>query len=124
MSLTWGKCDNGWICEEHPDLPWRMTTAAGRVCRARIPRATSGSSQLVRSARAVTAHKVLSSPLTGFGILGRQRCEPPEWTSRMFRSLWVIRARRRQSGMPGESGEGDGRSWRFREGVGTGTARR
>ena len=22
MRLTCGKCDNGWICEEHPDLPW------------------------------------------------------------------------------------------------------
>ena len=38
MRLTCGKCDNGWICEEHPDFSrGRMTTAAGRVCRARIP---------------------------------------------------------------------------------------
>ena len=41
MRLTCGKCDNGWICEEHPDL-----RRAG-VCRARTPRATSASSQLV-----------------------------------------------------------------------------
>ena len=22
MRLTCGKCDNGWICEEHPERPW------------------------------------------------------------------------------------------------------
>ena len=56
MRLTCGKCDNGWICESIPTSRGRMTTAAGRVCRARTPRATSASSQLVWSARAATAH--------------------------------------------------------------------
>ena len=35
MRLTCGKCDNGWICEEHPTSRGRMMTAAGRVCRAK-----------------------------------------------------------------------------------------
>jgi hypothetical protein len=35
MRLTCGKCDNGWIREEHPDLPWPHDDAAGPVCRAR-----------------------------------------------------------------------------------------
>ena len=29
MSLTCGKCDNGWICEEHPDLPWPHDDCGG-----------------------------------------------------------------------------------------------
>ena len=29
MRLTCGKCDNGWICEEHPDLPWPHDDCGG-----------------------------------------------------------------------------------------------
>jgi len=29
MRLTRGKCDNGWICEEHPDLPWPHDDCGG-----------------------------------------------------------------------------------------------
>ena len=29
MRLTCGKCDNGWICEEHPDQPWPHQNCAG-----------------------------------------------------------------------------------------------
>jgi hypothetical protein len=28
-SLTCGKCDNGWICKEHPDQPWPHDDCAG-----------------------------------------------------------------------------------------------
>ena len=60
MRLTCGKCDNGWICEEHPDLPWPHDDCGEPGVPARTPRATSASSQLVWSARAVTAHKARS----------------------------------------------------------------
>ena len=29
MRLTCGKYDNGWICEEHPDLPWPHDDCGG-----------------------------------------------------------------------------------------------
>ena len=29
MRLRCGKCDNGWICEEHPDLPWPHDDCGG-----------------------------------------------------------------------------------------------
>ena len=29
MSLTCGKCDEGWICEAHPDRPWPHDDCAG-----------------------------------------------------------------------------------------------
>ena len=29
MRLTCGKCDNGWICEEHPDLSWPHDDCGG-----------------------------------------------------------------------------------------------
>ena len=27
--ITCGKCNDGWICEEHPDLPWPHDDCAG-----------------------------------------------------------------------------------------------
>jgi hypothetical protein len=27
--LSYGKCDDGWICERHPDLPWPLDQCPG-----------------------------------------------------------------------------------------------
>ena len=57
MRLTCGKCDNGWIWKSIPTSPWPHDDCGEPGVPARTPRATSASSQLVWSARAVTAHK-------------------------------------------------------------------
>jgi hypothetical protein len=37
MSLTCGKCDNGWICEEHPDQPWPHDDCSGPGMPCEVP---------------------------------------------------------------------------------------
>ena len=38
MSLTCGKCDNGWICEEHPNQPWPHDDCSGPGVPCDVPR--------------------------------------------------------------------------------------
>ena len=35
--LTCGKCDEGWICEEHPDRPWPHDNCSGRGVPCDVP---------------------------------------------------------------------------------------
>ena len=35
--LTCGKCDEGWICEQHPDLPWPHDDCGGPGMRCDVP---------------------------------------------------------------------------------------
>jgi hypothetical protein len=43
--LTCGKCDDGWICEQHPDRPWPHDACAGAGMPCDMPvsdRSTAG----------------------------------------------------------------------------------
>ena len=60
MRLTCGKCDNGWICEEQPDLSVPHDDCGGPGVPCENPACDFSIIALVWSARAVIAHKARS----------------------------------------------------------------
>ena len=61
-ALTCGKCDEGWICERHPNLPWPHDQCPGRAMPCDV---------------ADCAHRIEPRPVSKKTGLGCLRCRQP-----------------------------------------------
>jgi hypothetical protein len=59
-TLICGKCDEEWICERHPDLPWLHDSALDPQCRAMSKAVPTESSRVLRNEPAWAAYAAVS----------------------------------------------------------------